>query len=235
VIAMPKFAVYYITPSDSSHYRHGSNILGYDVRAGKLLPKDNQTRALLPEFNQEWIQKPQTYGFHVTTGYSLYFDKSDLPHIEAEIESVCRCFGNVEFTLTPQDERVVFWRDSIVVLPYFPNINMAMLHTMLIARINPFGTASNISQHYTEKLSDERNPTLAHRVEKYYTPYMLDGWNPHFTLMMPYTGTNPSAMKNALQNLFDDSPIQVESICLMYRDDHETHYRLYREYHLEDY
>lgn len=232
---MPKFAVYTITPADSSHYQHGSEILGYDVRTGKFLPTDNLTRAKLPEFDEAWIQRPQTYGFHVTTGYSLYCEADTLPEIEAELESVCRCFGDVDFMLIPENERVVFWRDTIAVLHYKPNINMAMLHTLITARVNPLGTGSNVSASYAQKDPSELDPTLAHRVKKYHTPYMVDGWSPHFTLMMPYTGEKKAEMKSALLDLFPDEPIHVKSICLLYREDDETHYRLHREYHLADY
>jgi len=229
---MPKFAVYYTPPAESTFYKRGSEILGYDVRTGEFLPADNPTRSKLPEFDESWVAQPQTYGFHVTTGYSLYFDEDDLPAIEAEMESVCRCFGDVEFLLIPQAERVVFWNGTIVVLHYRPNINMAMLHTMLIAKINPLGTASNMTRRYAEKDLSDLDRTLAHRVEKYHTPYMLDGWNPHFTLMMPYEGIQGDAMKATLCDLFDDQPMAVESICLMYRGDDESHYRLHREFSL---
>jgi len=227
---MPKFAVYYTPPADSMLYQRGSEILGYDVRTGKFLPEENPTRAQLPEFNTSWVQQSQSYGFHVTTGYSLYFDDEDMPAIEAEMESVCSCFGDVQFLLTPRPERIKFWNDTIVVLHYQPNINMAMLHAMLTARINPFGTSSNMTKRYAEKDKSEIDPVLAHRVAKYHTPYMLDGWNPHFTLLMPYEGTQHEAMKTSLQNLFDDQPIGVESVCLMYRGDDESHYRLHREF-----
>lgn len=229
---MPKFAIYTIPPANSLIYQHGSEILGYDVRSGVFLPEDNPTRRQLPEFDKRWVARPQIYGFHATTGYSLYVDPEDLPKIEAEMESVCRCFGDVEFLLTPYENRVVFWNDTIVVLHYRPNINMAMLHTMLVSRVNPLGTSSNITQQYAKKDLEELDPTLAHRVKHYHTPYMVDGWNPHFTLMMPYEGQQKDAMKSALLNLFDDTPLQVGSICLLYRDDNETHFRLHREYYL---
>jgi hypothetical protein len=64
---------------------------------------------------------------------------------------------------------------------------------------------------------------------------MLDGWTPHFTLMMPYTGHQPETMRSTLLNLFDDEPIKVESICLLVRQDGETHYRLHREFCLKEY
>ncbi|MEO1443864.1 MAG: hypothetical protein AAFV33_25920 [Chloroflexota bacterium] len=226
---MPKFAIYTIPPANSAMYQHGSAILGYDVRTGEFLPEDNPTRSKLPEFDSAWITQPQTYGFHATTGYSLYFNHEDMPAIEAEIESVCRCFGNVDFLLTPTAERVMFWRDTIVVLHYEPNINMAMLHTMLVARVNPLGTYSNMTKRYAGKTSPEVDPTLAHRVATYHTPYMLDGWNPHFTLMMPYMGNKQVEMKSTLLDLFDDEPLKVESICLLYRGDDDTHYRLHKE------
>lgn len=232
---MPKFAVYTIPPADSAMYQHGSEILGYDVRTGEHLADHTPTRSHLPEFDSRWVEQPQTYGFHATTGYSLYVDEDDMPAIDAEMESVCRVFGDVDFLLTPHEERVVFWNDTIVVLHYKPNINMAMLHTMLVARVNPLGTASNITQRYAQKDPAEIDPVLAHRVEKYHTPYMVDGWNPHFTLMMPYTGDRQAEMKSALLELFDDEPLKVESICLLYRGDNETHYRLYKEYHLANY
>jgi len=231
---MAKFAVYYIPPAESALYRRGSEILGYDVRAGLFLPDDNPTRAALPEF--DWVARPQTYGFHITTGYSLYFDRPTLPQIEQAMDDVFNCFDtSAAFTFTPAAERVVFWRDEIVVLRYDPNPAMLMLHTMLIARINPYGKASNMSDSYADKDPAALNPLYAHRVRQYYTPYMLDGWVPHFTLMMPYTGSDPQAMRAALLDMFDAEPISVESICLLVSEDEETHYRLHREYFLADY
>ncbi len=235
---MPKFAVYYIPPADSELYQRGSAILGYDVRAGEMLPSDNPTRAALPGFDETWVARPQTYGFHVTTGYSLYFEWDALPQIEAEMASVCACFGNdVVFQLNPADPLVAFWGSNYdaAFLHYHPNAAMLMLHTMLIARVNPLGTSSNITQSYAERPPDTLDPVLRHRVQRYHTPYMLDGWDPHFTLLMPYTGSEPDALLQALGELFPPNPVTVESICLLVRDDDETHYRLHREFVLVDF
>jgi hypothetical protein len=142
------------------------------------------------------------------------------------------CFSpGLEFTLTPAEERILFIRDEIVLMPYVPNANMLMLHTMLTARINPYANGSNVSDAYAKRDPATIDPVNALRVKKYYTPYMLDGWMPHFTLMMPYTGTQAEAMRMTLLNLFSDQPIQVEGICLLVRGDNETHYHLHREYH----
>lgn len=234
---MPKFAVYYVPPADSDLYRRGSEILGYDVRTGSILPAENPTRAALPAFDLAWAEQPQTYGFHVTTGYSLYFDRAVLPQIEAEMDDVFNCFSpGVAFTLTPAHERIVFWQNGdVVVLRCEPNPAMLMLHAMLTARVNPLATGSNISDSYAQKDPTTLPPVNVHRVRKYHTPYMLDGWTPHFTLLMPYHGAQPDAMRVALLDLFSPAPINVESICLLLREDGDTHYRLYREFCFRDY
>ena len=163
---MAKFAVYTVPPADSLVYQRGSEILGYDVRAGEFLAEENATRAALPEFDAAWVEKPQTYGFHMTTGYSLYYDPQTLPQIEAEMEMVVGCFGrDVHFELTPADDPLPFWRDNIVVLHFNPNPAMLMLHTMLTARINPYGTSSNASESYAKKDPNELDPVNALRVK----------------------------------------------------------------------
>lgn len=231
---MAKFAVYYIPPAESDLYRQGSEILGYDVRAGMMLPENNSTRAKLPEFDPEWIVQPQTYGFHVTTGYSLYFDMGDLALVEREMENVFNCFSrDLEFYLTPTTERIADWQ-NILALRYEPNPAMLMLHTMLIARVNPLGTGSNVSQAYATHDPGTLDPVKWHRVQHYYTPYILDGWTPHFTLMMPYPGEKSGAMRETVLSMFNPEPIRVSSICLLVRDDHETHYRLHREFFLNN-
>ncbi len=233
---MAKFAVYTIPPAESALYQRGSELLGYDVRAGAFLTGSNPTRAALPEFDPAWVDLPQTYGFHVTTGYSLYFDPADLPQIETEMDNACACFGReVEFTLTPcAEERIPFWGDdqSIVVLRCTPNPALLMLHTLLTARVNPIGSGSNVSRAYAGRDAGEIDPVLAARVRQYHTPYMLDGWTPHFTLLMPYTGTQREAIHAALVDLFPADPIPVSSVCLLVRRDGETHYRLHREFSL---
>ncbi len=232
---MAKFAVYYIPPAESEFYRCGSEILGYDVRSGELLPDQNPTRAALPEFDPAWVVQPQTYGFHITAGYSLYFKMDDLPAIEQEMENVFNCFGpGLQFVFTPASERLVFWQDEIVALRYDPDPALLMLHTMLIARVNPYGTGSNVSRSYAQQDPAALDPVNAHRVRQYYTPYMLDGWIPHFTLMMPYTGHQRAALSATLLDLFNDEPIGVESICLLLLADGECRYRLYREFFLRD-
>jgi hypothetical protein len=229
---MPKFAVYAIPPANSTIYRRGSEILGYDVRAGAMLPYNNPTRDALPEFEESWVEQPQTYGFHMTTGYSLFFEWDRLAEVEDEIANVAACFWpDVRFMLTPvQDDPIPFWRDDIIVLHYEPNPALLMLHAMLIARVNPLATGSNQSRAYSQYDANGIDPVLAHRVRHYYTPYMLDGWKPHFTLMMPYGGVQKAAMRAALGALFPPQPLPVATICLLVREDNEAFYRLHREF-----
>lgn len=230
-----KFAVYYIPPAESSMYLRGSEILGYDVRAGNFLPADNPTRAALPEFNAEWVQRPQSYGFHMTLGYSLEYDPARLPEIEQAMEDVLNCFSaGTRFTLTPDDMTFIpFWRDEIVVLRYHPNPALLMLHAMLIARINPLASGSRIGHEFASMDVSHLPPEAVHRVRQYHTPYMLDGWAPHFTLMQPYAGSQPKATRAALRTLFAAEPRDLETVSLLTMADGDTHYRLHRDFPLD--
>ncbi|MGB7340852.1 MAG: hypothetical protein WBC91_18285 [Phototrophicaceae bacterium] len=230
---MAKFAVYTIPPADNILYQRGSELLGYDIRTGEFLPEDNATRRILPEFDSSWVTKPQTYGFHMTTGYSLFYNPTTLPQIEAEIELVLSCFGrDVSFILDPAEDPIPFWNDTIAVLHFVPNPAMLMLHTMLTARVNPYGTSSSISEAFLKKNPEEVDVVKAARVQNFYTPHILDGWIPHFSLMYPYNGQQPHLMKQALLKLFPPKRLPVKSICLLIREGNDTHYRLYREFFL---
>lgn len=231
---MAKFAVYFIPPADSAFYQHGTDILGYDVRAGKFLEPDNATRAALPEFDPRWVQRPQTYGFHVTVGYTLYFELDRLPDIELEMEKAIQCFvGKDDLILTPDPhERVQLWNDEVLVLNYTPTPTLQMLHTLLVARVNPLGITSNIAQHYAQRDTGNLDAVAVERVRQYYSPYVFDNWKPHFTLMQPYSGEKLDAMRPVLDSLFDKEAIAVHSIALLLMDDAENSYRLHREFML---
>jgi hypothetical protein len=88
---------------------------------------------------------------------------------------------------------------------------------------------------YAKQPPSTLDPLKAHRVRLFHSPYILDAWTPHFTLMMPYNGGERTAMHQTLLRLFSDEPIKVESLCLLVREDDETHYRLHREYHFAEY
>ena len=44
---MAYFALYYVPPADHPFYQLGSQMLGYDVRTGQILPVENAARARL--------------------------------------------------------------------------------------------------------------------------------------------------------------------------------------------
>ena len=229
---MPKFALYVIPPANSRIYQVGSALLGYDVRAGAMLPEENPTREALPEFDEAWVEKPQVYGFHLTVGDALFFEWEDLPKIEQEVENIAASFQRrVQFTLKPEpDDPIPFWGESTPVLQYKPNPAMLMLHTLVVARVNPLGTGSDYTQAYDQMRPADQDPVLAHRIRSYYTPNMLNDWVPHFTLMTPYKGAQPAAMRAALGGIFPPETLYIRSICLLVRDDNELFYRLHREF-----
>src|ERR1041385_1793011 len=84
---MPDFALYYVPPAEHPLYPVASELLGYDLRAEKVLPVDNASRAKIPGFDVSWVKDSNQYSLHMTIAHAMYFQADKLGAIEAEIES----------------------------------------------------------------------------------------------------------------------------------------------------
>lgn len=185
---MPAFAVYYVPPEDSELYEAGSQIIGYDVYAGKLLPIENEARSHFQYFDPEWGVVPQEFGLHITIGHALDYEEGRLPEIEAELESILNLFDSSKpFTLVPDNNYLPMWGGTHATAYYQANQAFMMFHAMVIARIHPFGVTTpmhtaiqNGEFPYDLPLAQQ------HQVEQYLHSYILEDWHPHFGLLRPF-------------------------------------------------
>jgi Protein of unknown function (DUF1045) len=60
---------------------------------------------------------------------------------------------------------------------------------------------------------------------------VLDSWKPHFTLLDPFSGTNPEAMASALARLTEEyQELTVDSVCLLVQEHEGANWFIYREF-----
>jgi hypothetical protein len=234
---MPKFAVYYVPQAEDDFYRLGTSILGYDVRARKPIPMPDELQKRLGDFDQDWTQVAQPYGFHLTIGDAIDFDFGDISSVEREIDEILNCFApRHTFTLRRRKNNFVkFWREkTIVVLRYNPNDYLTMLHTLVTARVNPLGNGSGYLQRYLKDPSQYANrPYRAQRILKFYSPTVLDSYAPHFTLLNPYTGQEHDRLAHIFSEMFEPfSRITLDSICLLVQMNKDAKWEIYREFKL---
>ncbi len=228
---MAKFAVLYIPKKEDKFYELGTSILGYDVRARIQVPIAKKLRDL-QGFDPDWVKEAQQYGFHLTIGNAIDF-AGNLHTIEKEIADIVACFHpDHRFTLKKCTYFVTRWGGAVV-LRYDPNEYLKMFHALIVARVNPLGNGSGYLERYLSGVDHCTEQCCHHKIMKFYSPYVLDSYLPHFTLLSPYTGQDYQSVKQLLSTLFNQFPcLELDSVCLMIQMHEDENWIIYREFDL---
>lgn len=234
---MPKFAVYYIPQADDPFYRLGSQLLGYDTRSRNSLPLPSDTREALGQFDATWTTISQPYGFHLTISEAIDCHWAKLPSLAHDLADLLACFDPAyPFTLQQHSEHSVgIWGEQgkhSLVLLYEPNEHLRMLHTLLVARLNPQGTGSSYLKKHCTQPETELPPHELQQLRLFYSPKIFSNWYPHFTLFNPYTGTDATLMASRLAHLFAPyKQITINTLCLLVQPNDQANWHIYQEFH----
>ena len=233
---MPKFAVYYVPQAEDEFYRLGTSLLGYDVRARRSVDQPSDLLKDAGPFDPGWTATSRPYGFHLSITEAIRCSWDAIPRVEGELADLLGCFDPAHaFTLQRSTEWPVgIWGEPgklSLVLLYEPNEYLRILHTLLVARINPLGQGTVFLERYLAHPEQELQPHQVQRIRLFYSPTMLDSWPPHFTLLNPYTGGEPERMAALLAQLFESySHLMVQTICLLVQMDDDDLWHIYREF-----
>lgn len=214
-----RFAVYLCPPAGSPLYEAGSDLLGHDVRAGETRP--------LPEFLRPEDQADAgPYGFHLTVVEGFFTEPALWPGIEAEVRAGVACLSpGAVLTLT--GGRVEVWDEGETwVHRLEANAPLLVLHTLLLARLSRFVTASPFGGKVTPT-----SPAFEQaRMALLHTPRGLDSWQPHFTLVQPYGGGDPAGVRARLEALTAPHHSQTyRSVALFEKREGEERWRVRAE------
>lgn len=187
-----RFAVYLCPQVDDPYYCLGSELLGFDVRAGREVP--------LPDFLRREDQVDAgPYGLHLTVVEGFFTDPAWWPDIEAEVRACVACLSPGE-GLTVTGGRVEVWDEGTTYVHRFDaSAPLLVLHTLLLARLARFVTASPFDAQVAQ--GRYAQPFEQARIRLLHTPRGLDSWQPHFTLVQPYGGSAPAELRERLEEL----------------------------------
>ncbi|MDV6372985.1 hypothetical protein [Deinococcus arenicola] len=216
-----RFAVYLCPEADSALYRMGSELLGFDVRA-----RQNIT---LPSFlRPEWQADAGPFGFHLTVVEGFYTDPAWWPDIEAEARACAACLSP-DAGLGLTNGRIAVWDNGETwVHRLDPSPALLVAHTLLLSRLARFVTVSPFAAqvaagHYAQPFEQARMRLL-------HTPRGLDTWEPHFTLVQPYGGNEPEALRRELEEKVAPFATQTYStLTLFEKREGEEHWRVRAE------
>ena len=222
-----RFGVYYIPKGD--FYDLGSRLVGYDIREEKDLVTPSGFEDKVSTFDDAWNQEAKPYGFHLTIGDAIDCKEDDLAKVQEELTELLHCFSpeRHEFRLALRDDKPVsIWKGGAVVLKYAANENLKAFHNLVVARINPIGSGSG----YFRELDEIASGYRAARTRKFFSPYVLTGWQPHFTILKPYNGLEKERLKQYLLKSFGTyAELKVESLCLVVQYDRAPTFSIYDE------
>jgi hypothetical protein len=232
---MPWFAVYYVPPANQELYRLGSSVLGYDSRARQRVPLCPKLAGRIGGIDDEWVAWARGFGLHMTISDLIEFDAGNISAIEREIEEILGCFDpEVPFRLTAHPKglvRSVGASQRTLVLSYEADPILHTLHTLIVARLHPLGSASVWQQRYLQDPSQYGDrPHVIRKIRKFGTLGGLDTWRPHLTLLNPYTGQNHEQLLTEFSAVFGKfTEITINSVCLLLQND-EGYWHIWREF-----
>jgi len=213
-----RFAVYLCPPAGDPYYELGSELLGYDVRAGR--------EVALPDFLRPEDQTDAgPYGSHLTVVEGFFTDPAWWPQIEAEARACVACLSPGA-ALTLSGGRVEVWDDGETWVHRFDaNSPLIVLHTLLLARLSRFVTASPFAKQVAQ--GKYARPFEQARLRLLHTPRGLDSWQPHFTLVQPYEGGDPAGLRERLEALtFPHHTQTYRSVALFEKREGEAQWRV---------
>ncbi len=179
-----RFAVYLCPPAESEYYRLGSEVLGYDVRAGKELP-------LPADVRPEWQTASGPYGFHLTLLEGFWCAPETLPEIEAELRACVACLSpTADLSLhNGTVVRATTHGDRGIGQIFNPSPDLLMFHAFLLARLARFVTHSPFFDRLVANPDRYPEAYQKARLALLKTPRGLDTYEPHYTLVDPFGGS----------------------------------------------
>jgi hypothetical protein len=219
------FAVYLVPSANSSLYKFGSEILGYDVRAkSELHPIHEWPEAIGPASD---------FGIHVTIADALYCaHEKDIDLICEEVKCVARQFDPFILGLSMQKDFPN--EEGIALVCEDKSGSLEALHHEMVARVYRKAVASNYSLGLAEANRDLDVERAELMIEHYHAPYILQRFKPHFSLLSAVPSKQKDQIYDKLKELYEEqvgqSTIHIRRIAIMHRPDPKGHWQIYREY-----
>ena len=197
------FAFYYIPPAESDFYKLGSEVFGYDIRAGETL-EPNHLPDELKTIPKAWTRSARDFGFHMTITEALTYDPADLPAIEQAIGDILGSFSPQSKMVLEQQGLTIWKEGEVWVLRYTPSRALEILQAVMVARLAYFGKTSMFFGEIEEHPERYSEPYERRRLETFLSPRGLDTWPAHFTLLNPHPRETNFELEVSFKDLFGE-------------------------------
>ncbi|MEK7550447.1 MAG: hypothetical protein AAB535_01540 [Patescibacteria group bacterium] len=222
-----EFGLYYIPDGDSTFYKMGSKIVGYDIRNEEIM--DSQEVGGV-NFENIWKTDSRQYGLHATITDVVTADSRVLSTVVRQVSGIIKDtdYRNTEIHIqkveSPKDNQ------SIIVASVKRTNEIKNLHRRLL-KIQNCGDSTiytrRIKSHpkWVDALTSEQQKNL----RRYMSPYVLSEFLPHFTLLNPFAGDDDQITKDINNLLSLPTSLKLQSISLVGRNYGDEFLKIYDE------
>lgn len=185
------FAVFFVPSEDSDLYKFGSAVIGYDVRSRQQV--DSQWQA--------YVGQAAQFGIHLTICDALYFrNNAEVVSAIAEVIYLAKEFSAFELRhlrLKHDYPR----KDQVAISIVDASDELHSLHSELVHRLYRRAVASDYTLKHASIDQGIAGNGL-HMMNRYHAPFILNRFQPHFTLFSNCGSEDWKRCKKDLDTLF---------------------------------
>lgn len=220
------FAVYLVPEAGSPFYEFGSRLIGYDVY---------ENRQILSPWASS-VGSASEFGFHLTVADALYlYNPRDLDLLEKEIEFVIQGMSPISLEL---EFRAGFPNDSsLAIVCHETSGELEYLHHEMVMRCYRSAAGSNYDLGITRPDRKDVPSRTDWMVQKYHAPYILQKFQPHFTLLsnLPASSAERQAVIEEVEKAYleqvPQKQVKFRSVFVMRRPQLTRPWQIAKELH----
>ncbi|MBI5954912.1 MAG: hypothetical protein HY865_24900 [Chloroflexi bacterium] len=205
-------AVYLIPEAESPLYKFGSQIVGFDVY---------ENRQILSPF-APYVGDAGEFGFHLTVADALYlYHQRDMDLLQKEIEFVVQGLPPIKLELQFKDGFPD--KGSVSILCQESQGLLEYLHHEMVSRFYRVAAGSNYDLGAANPNRDENPGRAKWMIQHYHAPYILQKFQPHFTLLtnLPAVPAERKKILDEIERMYyeqvSQSHIELQSIFVLRR------------------
>jgi putative phosphonate metabolism protein len=219
----PRYAIYFVPGLDTTLYRFGASVLGYDCYAGQNTALIDGADAL--SWN-EFVREPRVYGFHATLKAPFFLAKGSN---EADLERAVRDFAADQPAVLIGDLAIRELGSFIALVPESQRPSLDRLARACVQEFDRFRSPMNGAER-ERRLAAGLSARQIENLERWGYPHVLEDFRFHMTL----TGSLPLHERNRvlrfLCNKFEQTSgarsLTIDQIVLARQADKSAHFRV---------
>ncbi|MFG1431882.1 DUF1045 domain-containing protein [Xanthobacter sp. V2C-8] len=231
----PRYALYLAPPAESTLWRFGSHIIGYDADTGAEAGDGLAVPDIAGFDAEKWrilTAEPRRYGFHGTLKAPFRLAAGRL---EADLDAAARAFAAVHhpFELPPLAVRAI--GAFVALVPPVPVPALEDLARCAVSDLDPL-RAPLTPEETARRRPDQLSARQRDYLDRYGYPYVHEEFRFHMTLTGPLDeAVRPHAL-NALAAAFSasgaETPLAITDVGLYVQPEPGARFRLARRFPL---